>query len=98
MAPRCLFKSITGCPCPACGSTRALSRLVRGDLLGAAMLNPLVVTLLLALPLVVVATTLWSWRNTHSAPTHIRASRWTLWTLAGIALTANWAYVIWRGN
>ncbi len=37
----CLFKALTGLPCPTCGSTRAFGRLFAGDLAGALAMNPL---------------------------------------------------------
>jgi hypothetical protein len=37
----CLFKALTGLPCPACGSTRAVGHLAHGDLAGALVMNPL---------------------------------------------------------
>lgn len=37
----CLFKALTGLPCPTCGSTRAVGRLVHLDLAGAIAMNPL---------------------------------------------------------
>jgi hypothetical protein len=37
----CVFKAITGLPCPTCGSTRALGRLAAFDLAGALTMNPL---------------------------------------------------------
>ena len=37
----CLFKDITGIPCPACGSTRATILLFKGDILQSILLNPL---------------------------------------------------------
>lgn len=39
--PVCAFKAITGFPCLTCGSTRAVGRLVAGDLRGAVLMNPL---------------------------------------------------------
>src|ERR1035437_1913257 len=36
----CLFKRITGIPCPSCGSTRSVLSLVKGDVLGALFWNP----------------------------------------------------------
>ncbi|HSD28768.1 MAG TPA: DUF2752 domain-containing protein [Vicinamibacteria bacterium] len=36
----CLFKGLTGLPCPTCGSTRALGHLVALDFAGALRLNP----------------------------------------------------------
>jgi hypothetical protein len=37
----CWFKLATGYPCMSCGTTRAVGRLVHGDLLGAWRMNPL---------------------------------------------------------
>lgn len=36
----CIFKGLTGLPCPTCGSTRALGRLFSLDLAGALAMNP----------------------------------------------------------
>ena len=36
----CVFKGLTGLPCPTCGSTRALGRLFGLDLAGALAMNP----------------------------------------------------------
>jgi Protein of unknown function (DUF2752) len=38
----CLFKGLTGLPCPTCGSTRAVARLFGLDLAGALAMNPIV--------------------------------------------------------
>jgi hypothetical protein len=37
----CLFKALTGLPCPACGSTRAVGHLAHADFAGALAMNPL---------------------------------------------------------
>jgi hypothetical protein len=37
----CLFKNITGIPCPSCGITRALLLLMDGEIRGAVLTNPL---------------------------------------------------------
>jgi hypothetical protein len=36
----CVFKGLTGLPCPTCGSTRALGRLFALDVAGAWAMNP----------------------------------------------------------
>jgi hypothetical protein len=46
----CPFKTLTGIPCPACGSTRATSLLLQGHLHEAVMLNPLVLLVHLIIP------------------------------------------------
>jgi Protein of unknown function (DUF2752) len=38
----CVFKGLTGLPCPTCGSTRAVARLFGLDLPGALSMNPFV--------------------------------------------------------
>jgi hypothetical protein len=42
LVPPCLFRSVTGLPCPTCGGTRAGVALSRLDLAGAFAFNPLV--------------------------------------------------------
>jgi hypothetical protein len=48
----CLFKEVTGIPCPSCGTTRSLLLLMNGDFRASLMMNPL--GLLLAAALVVI--------------------------------------------
>jgi hypothetical protein len=42
LAPGCVFKTLTGIPCPTCGSTRSLVHLSHGDIVPAFFMNPLV--------------------------------------------------------
>ena len=37
----CLFKNITGIPCPSCGTTRASIKLLHGEFINSILLNPL---------------------------------------------------------
>jgi len=37
----CLFKKVTGIPCPSCGATHSIVSLIHGDISGAVMENPL---------------------------------------------------------
>ncbi len=40
--PGCVFRSLTGIPCPTCGSTRAMNFLAEGKIIAALSMNPLV--------------------------------------------------------
>ncbi len=45
----CMFKKITGLPCPSCGATRAIITLLKGHWEDSLLINPLGVLLLLSL-------------------------------------------------
>lgn len=50
----CVFKNITGIPCPSCGSTRAVVAILNGRFMEAFLLNPLgylLIILAIALPI-----------------------------------------------
>lgn len=40
LGPGCLFRALTGWPCPLCGGTHACAALVQGDWVGAWAANP----------------------------------------------------------
>lgn len=89
-APTCLFRAITGHPCPTCGSTRAVVLALHGRWGEALARNPLVVTALLALlgGLVLRAAT--------GRSLQVEGHR-TGWLMAGLAaLALNWAWVLLR--
>ena len=46
--PPCAFRAMTGFPCPACGSTRALAWLAQGDFAASMSINPLFFLLIIA--------------------------------------------------
>jgi hypothetical protein len=50
----CMFKAVTHVPCPSCGTTRAFMLLIRGDISGSLLLNPLGVILFIALAVIPV--------------------------------------------
>jgi len=50
----CIIKSVTNIPCPSCGSTRAIIKLLQGNLLESLYTNPfgiIILTIMLVLPL-----------------------------------------------
>jgi hypothetical protein len=90
----CMFKGLTGAPCPTCGSTRVAARLFDLDPAGALAMNPF--TTLLA---VVIAA--WAVADVLLLPRR-RALRIGLSRPAGrvfrvvgfVAFLANWVYLI----
>lgn len=50
VAPKCLFKTLTGYDCPSCGGQRALHALLNGEIGRAFTLNPF---LFIAAPLII---------------------------------------------
>jgi hypothetical protein len=42
VAPSCVFKYLTGIPCPTCGATRSVMHLAQGDFFASFGMNPLV--------------------------------------------------------
>ena len=94
----CVFKGLTGLPCPTCGSTRALGRLFALDFAGALAMNPF--TTLLA---VVVAA--WALADLALLPTR-RALELDVPPRLGAALRAgalvlflaNWVYLVAAGR
>ena len=94
----CVFKLTTGLPCVTCGSTRALGRLVHGDLYGAWLMNPLAASGALALLPWAAADLLLMMRGralgVELAPAAARAAR-----IAVVAAAlANWAYLVAAGR
>jgi hypothetical protein len=94
----CLFKSLTGLPCPTCGSTRAVGRLVHVDLAGAIAMNPLATV-------VIAIVALWSfcdfWLLTRGRALDVEVGRplgRIVRVLALAAVGANWLYLIAAGR
>jgi hypothetical protein len=49
----CIFRNITGIPCPACGSSRAIVSLIHGNIVSSLLTNPfgiIIATVMLVLP------------------------------------------------
>lgn len=52
--PVCLFRALTGIPCPGCGGTRVARLLLKGEFLQSVLLNPLAVFVCLCIPLLLI--------------------------------------------
>lgn len=84
--PTCLFKLLSGHPCPACGFTRATLRVAHGDLRGSFLFHPLAIPGgVLLLVAVLLAATL--------PPGHPLWGRYTRATMnaAAVGFLAVWA-------
>ena len=89
----CPFRSVTGVPCPACGSTRAVMATVDGRWLDAVLLNPLFcAAVAVALGGLVLRFGFGRRVAFPVAPDRRRV----VWAAAALLVFANWAYVIWR--
>ena len=99
----CMFKEVTGLPCPSCGSTRALLLLARGRMYDSFMMNPF--GLILAAGLVLIP--LWligdicirrdSFYRAYSAGERLlQKNRWLAFSTAA-AVLVNWFWNISKG-
>lgn len=82
--PICPFRAITGFTCPGCGSTRGVHQLLHGNIAAAFELNPL---LLLALPFLIYALLLYSYRVLRGQPIQRNAlAPKYIYTIFGVVL------------
>ncbi len=94
-APACVFRSLTGFPCPTCGSTRAMIFFSHGNISAAFLMNPLVTAAVLFAVLYFpygVVTLLFDFPRlgAHITKSDGNAVRWGL---AGL-LFVQWIYLI----
>jgi hypothetical protein len=95
LAPACIFKSLTGIPCPTCGSTRMVAFLAHGHFLAAFRMNPagavVFITVLIAFLYRIIALALdlpgMSIELSHGENNLVRFG-------AVLALLLNWLYLI----
>jgi hypothetical protein len=93
LLPACPLRTLTGIPCPTCGSTRAAFALQRADLVAALHFNPLATAAGLAFALGGVLAPLWA---TLKLPAPDLPARWPLpLRLAVVAIIAvNWLWLL----
>ena len=87
----CLFKWLTGVPCPTCGFTRGILSLFQGQISRAWLYNPLLFSILGVFFFALVLRSLFG-RSVHIRLT--QAERIAVWLLAIALFFANWVYVI----
>jgi len=92
----CIFRSITGIPCPTCGTTRAATAFLNGEILAAFAANPLAAAMGLLFVAGAPIATLWAIARW---PVPLLPTPLPMWVRIGaVALIAsNWIYVITAG-
>jgi hypothetical protein len=97
--PLCLFKHITGIPCPTCGGTRAVKALGHGAVLAALRWNPMVaIAALAAIPVLAYAAYVVLFRSQRLRLAFAPADQRLLRVAAWIAILANWAFLVIDGR
>jgi hypothetical protein len=76
--PVCLFHQVTGYDCPGCGGLRASHQLLRGNVIEAFRLNPLVV---MALPIIVALVLRSQFTSSKARPGRTRCTLLLAWGL-----------------
>ena len=94
----CLFKAVTGRPCPGCGFLRAARLLVRANVHGAFITNPLATAVMLLAPPAALLWTILRARGTRVTVAPPRGARAALWWFLGAVVGANWVYVLAAGR
>ena len=87
----CLFKRITGCPCPTCGFTRGSLTFLHGHPVQAWLYNPLLFSFLSAFAVVVFIRVI---SGRHPRVWLTPAERLAAWGIGVVLFAANWLYVI----
>lgn len=91
VGPPCAFRSLTGVPCPACGSTRMVVLAASGEFGQAFLQNPLMFVLLaVGLPLLLAR----RWTASDRPAVLPSLGRFVWAALFVLGLIANWVYVI----
>ncbi|MGC8917620.1 MAG: DUF2752 domain-containing protein [Thermoanaerobaculum sp.] len=95
--PPCPFRTLTGVPCPTCGTTHAFLALAQGNLGAAFAANPLVVA---SVAVAALLAFLWAGASAlgKTLPASVRElqTRWPLWLRVAVAgaILANWIWVV----
>ncbi len=87
----CMFKRVTGYPCPSCGLTRGALQLLEGRIATAWAYNPLLFTVFAAAGVLLLV------RLTFGRTVHVelsRRERKAAWVVVAGLFLLNWAYVI----
>jgi hypothetical protein len=94
----CMFKGLTGAPCPTCGSTRVAARLFDLDPAGALAMNPFTTVLAVVIAGWAVVDVLLLPRRRALRVGLSRSAGRVFRVVAFVAFLANWVYLIAAGR
>lgn len=89
----CTFRSLTSIPCPSCGTTRAATAFLNGDLLTAFAANPLAAAAGLFFVAGAPIAVLWTVARWPVPALPSPLPRWVRLAMVGL-IVANWAWVV----
>jgi hypothetical protein len=97
----CMLKNITGIPCPACGTTRSVTSLAKGEFSKAFLINPLgylAAGMLILFPLIILLDIIQKkdrfYRLFHKADSFFK-KRWIA-IISILIILANWCWNIYK--
>jgi len=91
--PRCLFRRLTGVPCPSCGATRGVLALLSGHPVDALSSNPLMAAAVIGFAVGGVIAPLWAWRVGRLPVLPSPLPRWVRYGIVAV-IVVNWVWVI----
>ena len=94
----CVFKGLTGLPCPTCGSTRAVARLFDLDPAGALAMNPFTTVVAVVIAAWAVVDLILLPRGRALRVGFSRSAGNVLRVMAFVAFVANWVYLLAQGR
>jgi len=103
LPPVCLFKEVTGVPCPSCGTTRSVTALCHGNVKQAFLTNPfgpIMALALLVIPMWIALDTLRrtdSFYRSYTKMERLLATNKWLSISAAVVVLLNWLWNIAKG-
>ena len=95
----CPLQRLFSVPCPTCGATRAVVELVSGNVPDAFAIQPLVCSVIfVGIPLAAICCVSVEGRMQVLDVARRLSRKLVVWVALALAVAANWAYVIARGN
>ena len=94
----CIFKNVTGLPCPACGSTRATLLLFHGEFLESILINPfgIITNILILCSIIWLIIDIVKGKETYF-PFLKKDWNWKIKTILLIIIMINWIWNIKKG-